>query len=145
MSGLRKPKRTQFLTLIGLMSGSKTGRMDWILYALGTALALAAADFCVKLAAGKLSNSVALLLYGSCTFLTGLGWVLWQRAHGVPQHAQTACCRSLEATNVLHSVTAVLPVPVSTVGPATAERLRIAKATTAAVLTAGVALIVALI
>ena len=64
--------------------------MGWILYALGTALALAAADFCVKLAAGKLSNSVALLLYGSCTFLTGLGWVLWQRAHGVPQHAQTS-------------------------------------------------------
>ena len=64
--------------------------MGWILYALGTALALATADFCVKLAAGKLSNSVALLLYGSCTFLTGLGWVLWQRAHGVPQHAQTS-------------------------------------------------------
>jgi drug/metabolite transporter (DMT)-like permease len=64
--------------------------MSWILYALGTALALAAADFFVKLAAGKLSNSVALLLYGSCTFLTGLGWVLWQRARGVPQHAQTS-------------------------------------------------------
>ena len=64
--------------------------MGWILYALGTALALAAADFFVKLAAGKLSNSVALLLYGSCTFLTGLGWVLWQRARGVPQYAQTS-------------------------------------------------------
>jgi len=68
--------------------GSEIGLMGWILYALGTALALAAADFFVKLAAGKLSNSVAVLLYGSCTFLTGLGWVLWQRARGVPQHAQ---------------------------------------------------------
>ena len=57
---------------------------------MGTALALAAADFFVKLAAGKLSNSVALLLYGSCTFLTGLGWVLCQRARGVPQYAQTS-------------------------------------------------------
>ena len=64
--------------------------MGWIPYALGTALALAVADLFVKLAAGKLSNSVALLLYGSCTFLTGLGWVLWQRARGVPQHAQTS-------------------------------------------------------
>ncbi len=62
--------------------------MSWTSYALGTAVALAAADFFVKLAAGKLSNSVALLLYGSCTFLFGLGWVLWQRIHGVPQYVQ---------------------------------------------------------
>jgi transporter family protein len=62
--------------------------MNWIPYALLTALALAAADFCVKLASGKLSNSVALLLYGSCTFLSGLGWVLWQKLNGVPQHVQ---------------------------------------------------------
>ena len=64
--------------------------MDWILYALGAALALAAADFFVKLAAGKLSSSLGMLLYGSCTFLTGLIWVLWQRIRGVPQHAQTS-------------------------------------------------------
>ena len=64
--------------------------MGWIPYALGTALALAVADLFVKLAAGRLSNSVALLLYGSCTFLTGLSWVLWQRACGMPQYAQTS-------------------------------------------------------
>ena len=64
--------------------------MGWIPYALGTALALAVADLFVKLAAGRLSNSVALLLYGSCTFLTGLSWVLWQRACGIPQYAQTS-------------------------------------------------------
>lgn len=63
--------------------------MNWIPYALLTALALAAADFCVKLASGKLSNSLALLLYGSCTFLGGLGWVLWQKLNGAPLHAQT--------------------------------------------------------
>ena len=63
--------------------------MGWIQYAVVTAFALAAADFFVKLAVGKLSNSVAVLLYGSCTFLTGLIWVLWQWGRGVPQYAQT--------------------------------------------------------
>jgi drug/metabolite transporter (DMT)-like permease len=33
---------------------------------------------------------VALLLYGVCTFLIGLVWVLWQRANDVPQYAQPA-------------------------------------------------------
>lgn len=62
--------------------------MNWIVYALGTAVILASADFFVKLAAGKLSNSVAMLIYGSCTFLFGLGWVVWQRTQGIPQYAQ---------------------------------------------------------
>ena len=64
--------------------------MGWIHYALITALVLASADFFVKLAAGRLSNSLALLLYGSCTFLTGALWVAWQWARGVPQYAQTS-------------------------------------------------------
>jgi transporter family protein len=64
--------------------------MGWIHYALITALALASADFFVKLAAGRLSSSLGVLLYGSCTFLTGVVWVAWQWAHGVPQHAQTS-------------------------------------------------------
>ena len=59
-----------------------------MVYALGTALALAAADFCVKLASGKLPNGVAVLLNGTFIFITGLGWVLWQRFRGVPQHTQ---------------------------------------------------------
>ena len=62
--------------------------MSWIPYALATAFILASADVLVKLAAGKLSNSVALLIYGSCTFLVGLSWVLWQRFQSVPQYAQ---------------------------------------------------------
>lgn len=53
-----------------------------MLFAFLTAVALATADFFVKLAAGRLSNSVALLLYGSCPFVAGLGWVLWERTHG---------------------------------------------------------------
>ena len=64
--------------------------MEWITYATGTAVALAAADFFIKLAAGKLSNSLALLLYGSCTFLTGLGWVLLDKLRSVEIYAQPA-------------------------------------------------------
>lgn len=62
--------------------------MTWIPYALGTAVALAAADFCIKLASGKISNSLGLLLYGSCTFLAGMIWVLLDRTRGVDLHAQ---------------------------------------------------------
>ena len=50
--------------------------------------AVASADFFIKLAAGKLSNSVAMLIYGTCTFLFGLGWVTWQRTTGVSQFVQ---------------------------------------------------------
>ena len=64
--------------------------MGWIKYALVTACALAAADLCVKVAAGRLSNSLAVLVYGTCTFSTGLAWVLWQWARGIPQHAQVS-------------------------------------------------------
>ena len=64
--------------------------MGWIKYALVTACVLAAADLCVKIAAGRLSNSLAVLIYGSCTFSTGLAWVLWQWARGIPQHAQVS-------------------------------------------------------
>ena len=64
--------------------------MGWIKYALVTACALAAADLCVKVAAGRLSNSLAVLVYGTCTFSTGLAWVLWRWARGIPQHAQVS-------------------------------------------------------
>ena len=65
-------------------------KMTWIPYALGTAVALATADFCIKIASGKISNSLGLLLYGSCTFLAGMIWVLLDRARGVDFHAQPA-------------------------------------------------------
>lgn len=61
--------------------------MNWMIYAMATALALALADFFVKMAAGKLSNSLALFIYGSCTFAAGLIWVLLQRFQGTPQFA----------------------------------------------------------
>jgi drug/metabolite transporter (DMT)-like permease len=50
--------------------------MHWMISAAFTILALALADFLVKLTGGKISNSLALLLYGSCTFLAGLTWVV---------------------------------------------------------------------
>jgi len=62
--------------------------MTWISYALGTAVALATADFCIKIASGKISNSLGLLFYGSCTFLTGVIWVLLDRTRGVDLYAQ---------------------------------------------------------
>ena len=63
-------------------------KMTWISYALGTAVALATADFCIKIASGKISNSLGLLFYGSCTFLTGVMWVLLDRTRGVDLYAQ---------------------------------------------------------
>jgi drug/metabolite transporter (DMT)-like permease len=40
------------------------------------------ADACVKFAAGKLPDSLGLLLYGSVPFATGLVWFLTDRARG---------------------------------------------------------------
>jgi uncharacterized membrane protein len=48
--------------------------MIWMWYAGAAALALAAADVLVKAAAGKLPNSLGMLLYGSVPFATGLMW-----------------------------------------------------------------------
>ena len=81
--------------------------MAWITYAMGTAVALAAADFFIKLAAGKLSNSLALLLYGSCTFLTGLAWVLLDRARGVEIYAQTSAVLAAIGVGVAFSAVTV--------------------------------------
>ncbi len=51
---------------------------------------MAAADSFVKLAANRISSSLGLLIYGSCTFLTGLGWTIWNYMHGAPQFARPA-------------------------------------------------------
>ena len=49
---------------------------------------LALADLCVKMASGRVSNSIAMMIYGGCAFLFGLSWTLWQRNQGLPQFAQ---------------------------------------------------------
>ena len=64
--------------------------MGWIPYAVGSAVALAAADFFIKLASGKLSNSLGLLIYGSCTFVAGLSWVVLDKFRGMSLRAQAA-------------------------------------------------------
>ncbi len=47
----------------------KEQEMDnWISYLIGTGLALGLADFCTKLAAGKISNGLGFLIFGICTF-----------------------------------------------------------------------------
>jgi bacterial/archaeal transporter family protein len=56
----------------------------WIIYASVTAVFLAAADCFIKLASGRISSSLGLLVYGGCTFATGLVWVLSQRLQNVP-------------------------------------------------------------
>jgi drug/metabolite transporter (DMT)-like permease len=64
--------------------------VNWITYAVGAALGLAAADVCLKVAAVRISTSLGVLIYGSCTFSIGLGWVLWQKMNGVAHHAQAS-------------------------------------------------------
>ena len=61
--------------------------LGWVVYASAATAALAAADIFLKLAAGKVSNSVGVLIYGICTFSMGLAWFLWQRIHGITQYS----------------------------------------------------------
>jgi drug/metabolite transporter (DMT)-like permease len=53
--------------------------VNWIHYALAAALALAVADVLVKFAAGKLPDSLGMLLYGIVPFAAGLAWVIAER------------------------------------------------------------------
>jgi len=64
--------------------------MSWILYATIAAAALAAADVFVKLAAGRLPNSLATLLYGSVAFSVGLVWYVTDRLRGNTEPVATA-------------------------------------------------------
>ncbi|HMK76257.1 MAG TPA: hypothetical protein VK568_08790 [Thermodesulfobacteriota bacterium] len=50
--------------------------LGWIFFAWVATAALAAADVFIKLAAGTVSNSVGVLVYGGCTFSMGLAWFL---------------------------------------------------------------------
>ncbi|HEX7085289.1 MAG TPA: hypothetical protein VF198_02920 [Vicinamibacterales bacterium] len=58
--------------------------MSWMAYSVVAAVALAAADVFVKLSAGKVPNSLGVLLYGAVAFSVGLIWFLMDRASGVP-------------------------------------------------------------
>lgn len=62
----------------------------WLIYAAITAFFLASADCFIKLASGRISSSLGLLIYGGCTFATGLSWVFLDRFRGIPLHGQPA-------------------------------------------------------
>jgi drug/metabolite transporter (DMT)-like permease len=64
--------------------------MSWILYATVAAVALAAADVFVKLAAGKLPNSLGTLLYGAVAFGVGLAWWVVDRSRSSMEPSSTA-------------------------------------------------------
>lgn len=64
--------------------------MNWIVYSLWAAAALAAADVLVKLASGKVSTSLGLLLYGSVAFTVGLVWFLADLSRGLPAIHQSS-------------------------------------------------------
>jgi drug/metabolite transporter (DMT)-like permease len=96
MNGSNQPVGRSAKTGGNILRLSTTGRdldmgqnLGWIFYALASTMALAAADVFIKLAAGRVSNSVGVLVYGGCTFSMGLAWFLWQRINGVAQHVQT--------------------------------------------------------
>lgn len=57
--------------------------MDWLPFAAGAAIALATADFSVKLAAGKLSSEIGALIYSLTTVVISGAWLLYSRGSGV--------------------------------------------------------------
>jgi hypothetical protein len=63
---------------------------SWMLYAAVAATALAAADVFVKMAAGKVPNSLGALLYGAVAFGVGLTWFMFDRARGASEPASQA-------------------------------------------------------
>ena len=56
--------------------------MDWLPFAAGAAVALATADFSVKLAAGQIGSQIGALIYSLTTLVISGGWVLISRANG---------------------------------------------------------------
>jgi uncharacterized membrane protein len=64
--------------------------MSWMFYATAAAVALAAADVFVKMAAGKVPNSLGILIYGAVAFGVGLTWFLADRERGGIGHVSPA-------------------------------------------------------
>ncbi len=87
--------------------------MGWIVYASFAAIAMAAADVFTQLAAGKVSNSLGVLIYGSCTFSMGLAWVLWQRLHDVSLHGKTSGLLAAIGVGISHVLRSLSFLPPS--------------------------------
>lgn len=58
--------------------------LRWLPLAGLCALALALADFLLKLASDKISSSLGMLVYGFITLAVAAGWLAYQRAAGQP-------------------------------------------------------------
>ena len=69
------------------LKGCGTFITSWMLYATTASAALAAADVFVKMAAGRLPNRLAMLIYGAVAFGVGLAWFSADRARGDLRHA----------------------------------------------------------
>ena len=75
-----------------------------MLYVGVAAVALGVADVFVKVAAGKLSNSLGMLLYGGSAFLIGLAWFLVARTAG-PRPSPLAIAAALAVGLAFSAVT----------------------------------------
>jgi drug/metabolite transporter (DMT)-like permease len=62
--------------------------MKWLAYTLFAAAMLAAADSLMKLASGRLSNSLALTLYGAAALSFGGSWLIFQWWRGDALYAR---------------------------------------------------------
>jgi drug/metabolite transporter (DMT)-like permease len=69
--------------------------MHWTYYALFAALALAVADVLIKVAAGKVPDSLGMLLYGAVPFLIGAVWHLPQQARSVASFSTVGIAAAL--------------------------------------------------
>lgn len=59
--------------------------MQWLPYAIAAGLALAAADVLIKAVAGKIPNSLGMLLYGVAPFAIGAIWAIADGARWAKQ------------------------------------------------------------
>ena len=55
----------------------------WIPHLIATGITLGLADFFIKLATDRISNSIGFLIFGICTFTISSAWFLWQRFHQI--------------------------------------------------------------
>ena len=81
--------------------------MNWLVYALGAAVALAAADVMIKLGAGKVSTSLGILLYGVVPVIWALIWLAMDPHRGMkepPQLVGVLCALGVGVTFTLVTI-----------------------------------------
>lgn len=81
--------------------------MNWQLYALMAAVMLAAADLSVKAAAGRITNSLGLAVYGGTAFVVGLLWCGWRYWQGKEFSAEPAGMVAAISTGITFALVTV--------------------------------------